>query len=410
MRGTPEMTLMTSPSLKVLCIPYDDGHSNDNGRQHDEFGFRSRRHALKTMLPSTLARTPALEVLKLPLMGHESFWAPLSQAFRDRQPLCPHLHTVHITESPRVLTKAALKALSKVKKLAELRIDIVGKNHPLLKNWNVSSITRNFASLERLRLKGSTAGVAALVCAIVAPRLEDLELVAGSRLDDRMPNAIEILGAALSTAFDKLRERNATTIRRLSLTIHGFDAPVLPRRRAPDLDVMVPAVTRPLSGLRRLEELVLVHSRDNARMCPSSVVATWPSLRMLSLPEFVLTPDALQDVARTCAALEALSTKCLSPDFMEQLAPLATVRGDAIPALRGLHVYDALPQMCAADARKIASFLDSLLPQLQAETCSVLFDATHTYQGVHEGGWHDVVRELQSLQSAARGRAHSEKV
>lgn len=388
---------MTSPTLHVLHIPDRGTADEDNGGELEEYGFRSRRHALKTLLPGILESVPILEFLDLRMMGHQTFWQPLSRAFREA---CPHLHCIHITESRHVLTKGALSALSRIEQLAELRINIAGRLYHSFEDWNVPSITHTFASLTRLHLTGRTSGVAALVCAIVAPRLNDVELVAGSSMDDTIPNATKVFRAALSTAFGTLCDRNATTVRRLSLTIHGF-APVLPRRPS-DPDVTIPTVTRPLLGLRRLEELVMVRSIDKAHTSPASVVAAWPSLRMLALPEFVLTPDALKAVARTCTTLETLSAKCLAPDFLEQLPPPAAVQGDTVPALRVLHLYDVLRQMRTADARKIACFLDSLFPRLEAERCSVLFDATHTHRGLHKGGWRDVVRELRRLQSTCR--------
>lgn len=374
--ATPEMALMASPSLMILRIPEDDDNSNDNGGELDEFGFRSRRHALKSMLPSTLARTPVLEVLELRLMGHESFWAPLSPAFGSRkEPPCPHFHTVHITESPRVLTKAALDALSKVERLADLRINTVGTNYLLYKDWNVPSIMRTFASLERLHLKGSTAGVSALVCAIVTPGLADVELEAAK--SDGEVSIRDPITLVLSTAFDTLCRRNATTLRRLTLDMDLLSLPAALHN-----------ITRPLLELCHLQELTLVHSEGDASMTPSSVAAAWPPLRKLVLPECVLTPDALLAVAHTCTALEQLSVGCLSTDFVDRLLQLATPAriGDGAPALRQLNVGDALPPMGSADARKVASFVVSLFPRLEAETCPVLFDATHTHRGVHEGG------------------------
>ena len=412
MHATPELALMVSPSLKVLRIPHDDGSSNDNGNERDEFGFRSRRHALKTMLPNTLARTPALEVLELGLVGHESFWTPLSAAFSNRErPLCPNLHTVHITESPRALTKAAFEALSKVERLAELTIDIVGMSSFFLEEWDAPSLTRSgsgtFASLKRLRIKGSAAGIAVVLRAVVAPRLSDVDLEAEKFPNEDSSTGVLVTGAsapALRVAFASLRRGNARTVRRLGLTFHGFNKPLFALSAPPasGSGASWPETTQPLLELPNVQDLTLVHPMENARMSPPAVLAAWPALRALSLPEFVLTPDALRSVARTCTTLEQLSANSLSPDFLEQLLPgdTAPLGGGSPPALRELHVYNALPSMDVADASRVASFLYALFPRLDAERCYVRYDSSHPHPSVHRGGWFDVVRELRSQQSA----------
>lgn len=407
LHATPELAIMTSPSLRVLRIP-EAGTEELNGCRLHEYGFRARRHALKTLTPVILGGVPGLEVLELRLMGHESFWEPLGAAFGNRlQPLCRQLHTAHITESPRVLTRAALDALSRVEKLAELRIDVVGKNYLVLAEWNIPHITRTFASLKRLRLRGLIPAVAALVCAIDAPGLEDVELETWELhphdWEELAHPPVEALGAAFSVAFDSLRRRNAATVRRLSVIVQDSDAPLFLFPATSDPSSSLPAAAQPLLELRCLQDLTLDRARDNRHISPQSVVRAWPSLRALSLPDFVLTPYALRSVARTCNKLERLSAKHLSADFLEQLPLVGLSSADGAPALRQLNVYDAMSSMSTADARKVASFLNSLFPQLEAETCSVLFDSTHKHPSVHTGGWPDVLREARMLQ-AVRSR------
>lgn len=102
-------------------------------------------------------------------------------------------------------------------------------------------------------------------------------------------------------------------------------------------------------------------------------------------------------LSRDPPCLLALPRELLDCIF-DQCHSAGSFAGKPVPGLQELHVYNALSARDAADAFRVASFLDTLLPRLDAERCSVRFDLSHPHPSAHRGaGWSDVMKGLRSL-------------
>ncbi|KAH9915526.1 uncharacterized protein B0H18DRAFT_1215475 [Fomitopsis serialis] len=369
--ATPEVLAVISPSIRLLDLT----ESNDDDYTYAEmreFSYRARRHALKALLPTILRGAPNLEELRLRTMGHEVFWFPLQPApgdwFFNR-----NIRVLHISESCRAVMRAALTVISTMKELLELGIRLVESGPTYdLEDDDLSDV-RTFENLKHLEIWGEATGVATLVDAIVAPNLEDVEIIIFTGPEDSDPSMVE---AELSTIFKTLPLRNAATLRRLRLSIWCLCAPLFPSEVSTDPSFST--VARPLLELRRLQDVCIDQRvrRGALNVSASALAAAWPALRALALPEVIVSPNALRAIARTCPRLEQLKVKALSPEFHYNPSRLVvddssqpTITADSHsdlerPALRELCVDIPLKAGFPDTPGNIIRFLNTLFPQL----------------------------------------------
>jgi len=197
----------------------------------------------------------------------------------------------------------------------------------------------SFANLRFLQLDGPLTGVRQLAHAIVATELEDVDLVCAGDLDD---DATE--GDVLYATFDILRRRNATSLRRLRLSLLDVYMPLFPESVTTGAQSSGPG--GPLLELCRLQDVEMILSLSDGRYCSYpdilAFVEAWPMLRVLTLPGLVAS-------CRSCH-------RTLSYPFLlrppNSTLPLAMA--PEIP-IQGCLRY----------------FLDSLFPRLDAERSSV---------------------------------------
>ncbi|KAH9919014.1 uncharacterized protein B0H18DRAFT_1122718 [Fomitopsis serialis] len=408
--ATPEIISMTSPSIRVLCLPEDE-YMRENGWQTSEYGYRMRRHAFKQMLPAVLQALPNLEELELRRLAHEAFWYPLWRSVPSGRFISQTIRTLCISESHRVLTRAALAAISTIRGLTALVIDLVesgGTHNPQADNDVDVPPIRPFEGLKSLFLKGTTAEVAALTDAIVAPGLEGMEIWYKESLEE-MGN--DVLAIALHATFDTLRRRYAGSLRRLALIDVSSSPPLFASGTAAATPFH--AVASPLLALQRLQHVVIREEYCSDHISVPDLVAAWPTVRSLDLPNHSLTLDSLRDIARTCPQLECLAALELlggeeGRDTLSQATRqrISSSDADSAPdseatgcALRELLVGDPLYIEHRSDIHLIARFLDSLFPQLDIGRCSRFV--------VYDGSRDEVMKQMMKLQLARRNRAQS---
>ncbi|KAH9915524.1 uncharacterized protein B0H18DRAFT_1215473 [Fomitopsis serialis] len=397
--ATPELVSVISPSIRTLRLP-EDIHEDENGHQVHEYAYRTRRHALKQLLPTILQDLPDLKELELRLLGHEAFWNALKSG-PSNSFLCQGIRTLDITETPRALASAALPIISTIKGLFELRISVAIPNvdeddyHPQsASNCEMPSVPP-FANLRLLRLSGPLIGVRNLVNAIVAPELEDVELVCEGDLDNDidLDDDTDSLGNdmrretsdVLYVIFDLLRRRNAVSLRRLHFTHLDADEPLLLDPVTTDAQVSGPG--SPLLGLHRLQDVMILQALPEASQYSNSdiigLIDAWPELQMLVLPQIVVFPETLRCIARACPEVESLTVGQLSRDFVESL-PLSTSEASSgigtaesssgRPALRAFYVKDyseprTPPGSADSPASSIRSFPSSRLNTFWCRAC-----------------------------------------
>jgi len=234
---------------------------------------------------------------------------------------------------------------------------------------------RPFENLKRLFLKGGTTGVAALIDAIVAPGLDDVEIWFKSKwFTDE--GGRHVVAVALHATFDTLRRRNAASLRRLSLIDVNFSEPLFASRTTAATSFHL--VASPLLALQCLRDVEI--QEDVGDVNVPGLVAAWPTVRSLDLPNLFLTLDTLHDIATTCSQLECLTVWSLGdgdgplfnlPSEVTQHRTSSSSDTDSDPgseatgcALRELHVDEPLYIEHRSDINVIARFLDSLFPQL----------------------------------------------
>ncbi|KAH9915538.1 uncharacterized protein B0H18DRAFT_1215487 [Fomitopsis serialis] len=356
--ATPEIISVTSPSIRVLRLP-EDLNMRENGHQTYEYGYRMRRHAFKQMLPAVLQALPNLEELELRKLAHEAFWFPFWQSVPSGRFVSQTIRTLCISESRRALTRAALAAISTIPGLTTLEIDMDergGMHDPQEDN--------------------NDGGVAVLADAIIAPGLEDVEIWFKSQWSTE-EGGPDVVAVALHAIFDALRRRNAGSLRRLCL----IDLICSQSLFAGGTTAATPfhAVASPLLALQRLQDVVIQEESPNDIDVPG-LVAAWPTVRSLDLPNLFLTLNSLRDIARTCRQLECLTVWSLGDEYglqVNQLSQATQQRKssssdtDSAPgseatgcALRELHVDEPLFIEHRSDINIVARFLDSLFPQL----------------------------------------------
>ncbi|KAH9915525.1 uncharacterized protein B0H18DRAFT_1215474 [Fomitopsis serialis] len=409
--ATPEVASVITPTISILRLPEDHGEE-ENGSQLREFGYRMRRHTFKQLLPSILERLPELEELELRAFGHEAFWFPFISTPHGRF-VIQTLRTLRIRESRRALMRVALAALSTIEGLAELKIDLDergGVHDPAADHDKGMPPVRAFANLKHLQIEGRTTGVAAVFAAIAAPGLEVIELTCGGWQSDPERGRIPMVENALSTIFGQLRRRNAASLQKLHLALRQFDEPLFLGDTAPDTPPLN-VLASPLLELRHLQdlqihqyELTVGYSRVNV----PALVAAWPMLRSLALPNVLINLESLQLVSRTCPKLESLTVKTIiwhSSDIAGLLdsspSDLGPVnRGanrSALQVLRISHPW-TLKTMEPDTISSIARLLDLLYPELIPERCSG--KNTPLFEG--QKSWLNIMDEVEKLQLARR--------
>jgi len=268
---------------------------------------------------------------------------------------------------------------------------------------------RPFENLKRLFLKGGTTGVAALIDAIVAPGLDDVEMWYKGFLEEGGYDAVAV---ALHAIFDTLRRRNAASLRKLSLVDIRFSQPLF---TGGTTATPFHPVARPLLALQHLQDVEI--QEDTFDISVPDLVAAWPTVRSVDLPYQYLTFDSLREIARTCPQLECLKVLSLEDeegplhDLRSQAAQQRTsgssnadsARGSEATgcALRELHVEEPIYIEHRSDINVIARFLDSLFPQLGVVRSStlVLFIGATPEDDV------ELMKEVTRLRLARRNHA-----
>ncbi|TFY64330.1 hypothetical protein EVJ58_g2703 [Rhodofomes roseus] len=394
--ATPDILSVISPSIRILRLYWD------RGTEVREYWYRVRRHALKQLLPTILRELPELEELHFGSLGHEAFWDPL-KSVPSGHVLSQNVHILHISDSCRALARAGLSIISTLTELVELKIaviDGVTVFDPQLNHvWDASSI-RTFANLRRLRLDGRTTTVAALLNAIVAPKLEDFELTCRRNEEDE---TAVVDGGALYAAFDLLRRRHAASLRIFKF---HFQYPSIELFPSSATEPGFSTTATPLLKLRHLEhvEILLYYGQsielEHTSYVPISacaLLAAWPSLHTLSLPGSELFPNMLQDIARAGTKLHSLTAqefywmvpRLLADDFPRLDTALRQLR---------IETYD----VGTSGIDEISRFLDSLFPHLDIELCSVPCrtrdpPAATEIEAINH---HDVMKAVKELQLA----------
>ncbi|KAH9915522.1 uncharacterized protein B0H18DRAFT_1215471 [Fomitopsis serialis] len=360
--ATPELVSVISPSIRILHLP-DDTAEEENASHQREYGYRMRRHAFKQLIPAVLQGLPNLEELSLRALGHEFFWFPFTSTpngcFVNQ-----NIRILHIVESSRTTMKAVLAAVSTILNLSELDIAVYD-------SYAEAAIAQR-----------SYGNGAALVEAIAAPDLEDITLrtVDVSLLPDREYRAMA--ETALSAVFDRLRRRNATSLRVFSLIL-DLNVSVFPCGTAADMPF--PSLARSLLEIRHLHGITVCQGSQGTEA----------------------SPDFLQLIARECPQLESLEVKRLLKDFVDLLPPASrdeSAGSDArrTSALRQLRT--SLPcAILAADITRVARFLAALFPQLEPGQCSLKCfpDCTRFEVGTFSTPESpDVLKEVSRLQQA----------
>ncbi|KAH9834173.1 uncharacterized protein C8Q71DRAFT_859828 [Rhodofomes roseus] len=394
--ATPDILSVISPSIRILRLDWD------RGIEVREYWYRVRRHALKQLLPTILRELPELEELHFGSLGHEAFWDPL-KSVPSGHVLSQNVHILHISDSCRALARAGLSIISTLTELVELKIaviDGVTVFDPQLNHvWDASSI-RTFANLRRLRLDGRTTTVAALLNAIVAPKLEDFELTCRRNEEDE---TAVVDGGALYAAFDLLRRRHAASLRIFKF---HFQYPSIELFPSSATEPGFSTTATPLLKLRHLEhvERLLYYGSsielEHTSYFPISacaLLAAWPRLHTLNLPGSALFPNMLQDIARAGTKLHSLTAlefywmvpRLLADDFPRLDTALRQLR---------IETYD----VGTSGIDEISRFLDSLFPHLDIELCSVPCrtrdpPAATEIEAINH---HDVMKAVKELQLA----------
>ncbi|KAH9837903.1 uncharacterized protein C8Q71DRAFT_723162 [Rhodofomes roseus] len=384
-QAVPDLVSVISPTIQVLCLREESGEEENYCQPH-ELAYRTRRHALKTLLPGILGRMPDLQELEIRPLHHEGFWLQLA-SLPGRRFATQSIRVLHISESLDVLLSGALPAISTSQNLHELRIDVLTYEDDAYppatrREWSKASI-RTFVELRRLRIEGSVSETATLVDVIIAPELEDIELHRMAHSDSESSGIPALLRASLHT----LGTRNAGSLRRVKLVTYGSAS-----------DMAFSELIRPLLPLRHLDELDI--DDPAARVIDSSaptMLAAWQMLEKLSLAVMVLSPERLQGIVRNCPRLKRLKVLRLSKDF--PLIPPVTSNVSDAPDSRGIE--HGLEELCVVSPFKvtepagitaIARFLNKLFPRLRPERC---VDTTHTTDG--DGDWDRVLQEMANL-------------
>ncbi|KAH9919018.1 uncharacterized protein B0H18DRAFT_1029401 [Fomitopsis serialis] len=237
-----------------------------------------------------------------------------------------------------------------------------------------------FANLRHLHLNGPLMGVRNLVNVIVAPELEDVELVCQGNLDDDIDLGVDIPEGnsdVLYVMFNLFSRRNALSLRRFHFTHTDADVPLLPDPAATATQATGPG--SPLLELRALQDVMILQAlRDVKYYAEPNIlgwVNAWPRLRTLALSALVVFPETLQYIARTCPQVESLTVWKLSTKFVESLSrleassafgPIGEPSGGR-PALRAFCVHDYFMPSSSIEIGRVACFFDSLFHQLDAE-------------------------------------------
>ncbi|EPS99234.1 hypothetical protein FOMPIDRAFT_99635 [Fomitopsis schrenkii] len=378
--ATSDLVTVVSPQIRILrlaCGPYID--DDDDYANTEEAAFRARRHAIKSLIPGVLHMLPELEELTMRLLGHEDFWKLLAPA-PNHSFIAQNIRRIEISEPRAALMRAALPAVSTIPQLTELKITLAGERSdntffsPERRTWDKATI-HPFARLHRLRIHANPTAMVAILDAIDAPELAEIELC--QRTVEEPIRITQLFHDIIRTLCDG----HTDTLRRVQLVFQGV-------KTARFLSHI-----QPLFTLHQLRDLDLFVKTDGALkdMPLADMVASWPALERLAILTAVLTPDAL---ARACPGLQSLTALRLSSvDPSTGKFSLATpasqpresgrkasrraapksVGDDSITghALRELRL-DKPVRIAQANVSKLARFLDELFPQLQVERLHVL--------------------------------------
>ncbi|KAH9834172.1 uncharacterized protein C8Q71DRAFT_859827 [Rhodofomes roseus] len=366
--ATPELLSVISPSIRILSLPGSPEEEEDASLQR-KFACDMRRHAFKQLIPDVVQGLPDLEEVVLRSFGHKSFWFPFTSTPNSGF-VNQNIRILHMSESSRTLMKAALAAVSTIQNLSELAIDVLRTDIDTEPARLPTSSISPFIKLVQLSVKGPTTAVAALVNVIDAPCMRDLDL----GCFDVHTVSRDILTAALSSLFDRLHRRNATTLRKLKLFFKD-GLSVFPSGTS--ADAPFPPLGRPLLELRHLEDIAIQQftPRGLTMISTPALVAAWPAVRTLSLTGGRASPNFLHIIARDCPQLESLSITGLSMDFVELLSSARVdIPGTGVqqpPRLRQLCTMSSVMRLGPTEVSRVAHFIISLFPHLDLDRCSV---------------------------------------
>lgn len=405
--STPELTWVITPILRELILTYD---RPDEGRSaYVEYDDPEPTFS-KVLLPTALRNLPALQDLHLPKLCCASFWLPLVQEPTGTF-VVENLRVLKLQDSLGVLMDGGLSVISAIPFLKVLEIEHRPRLHlsdpgraPI---FDMTSI-RTFGNLLVLRVEGSATEVAALVDAIVAPKLLYAQLV---REDRENPLKVPCLpGLALTT----LCGRNATTLFSLAVDLQAayiFEPywsstdEITDDGERPFLSIMQAVLQ--LHELQKLDiYLYIPRTHGGARglgaLLQPAMLEAWPLLDSLTITVAAVTPDTFLAIARSCHYLEKLTVRCLCEDFARLLppaassavAPQSTGKRKKHP-LREVHLFDATAVSDPVDVARIAQFLHDLFPTLEPTRC------WRDWRGIEEpekDDWPVIMEKLVQLQ------------
>ena len=134
------------------------------------------------------------------------------------------------------------------------------------------------------------------------------------------------------------------------------------------------------------------------------MLAAWPELQRLNLPDVSLSPDDLRTAARICPKLKSIRAMQLSDEFeshcetADAATSVAAEQPSAGHPLQMIQFCSAQRTMRSGEVKKIARFIYGLFPRLEPTQCGRTMDPL----GERED-WRRVVLHIKRLQEVLTG-------
>ena len=212
--STPGLTWVVTPTLQDLFLTYAHPGADKLGEEYIEELDTDEPIFSETLLPAAFRNLPALDCLRLPRLRHSSRWLPLVPEPGGVFAISS-LRFLSVGDTLRILMDGGLAAISAIPSLVWLQIKrqprmYLGDFEPV-PTWDMTPI-RVFENLEGLEIEGSMTEGVALIDAIIAPKLQFVELTRVDRDTLKVPC---LPGLALAT----LGSRNATSLTHLTIEL-----------------------------------------------------------------------------------------------------------------------------------------------------------------------------------------------
>ncbi|EPS99242.1 hypothetical protein FOMPIDRAFT_89150 [Fomitopsis schrenkii] len=380
--ASADIIAVLSPTIRVLRLPAEI--EEEMLDEQDELAFRTRRHALKTLLPDVLRGLPELGCLQLSPLGHIEHWHKLVDK-REGSFAARRLASLWLMESLPVLMNGALQLLSTSTQLEQLLFTLLHRDgsKPLGSVSSLEPCTYTFRELQTLYIDGSMVAMELVMNTINAPELKHVDI-----------GLCELGGSA---RVHHILQKILTTLSSRSKSIHTCTLGVSSLAISPQ--TLFFTMMEPLSQLRLLQDVTIdmPHGYEGRTVqVPPDLFESWPGLKTLSLGRVHISPEALQAAARSFPGLQSLTVLQLSGDFARHPYVVAAATCDARTlATRDGHGLRTLGLLGSAgftdylEVINIASFLVALFPSLRVEPL----------EGLKER-WSPIVTEISRIQAA----------